>query len=179
MRSRVRLFHGGEGPIDVKVSASSSPRVLPSPRVIPAQAGINRGTSGWFISRCAAGIRGAGSGPDRPHAGRPARRRLAARRDARADRCGVEGGGGGVDRAGAWAGTFEFRHGPERFPLPPREAEILRLIGQEFSNKAVARRLGIAVHTVKFHIEAVFGKLDATSRAEAVAKGLMGGVIEL
>jgi DNA-binding CsgD family transcriptional regulator len=35
------------------------------------------------------------------------------------------------------------------------------------------------VHTVKFHIEAVFGKLDATSRAEAVAKGLMGGVIEL
>ena len=32
---------------------------------------------------------------------------------------------------------------------------------------------------MKFHIEAMFGKLDATSRAEAVAKGLVGGMIEL
>ena len=47
------------------------------------------------------------------------------------------------------------------------------------SNKAVARRLGISVHTVKFHLEALFAKLEATSRAEAVAKGLRGGVIEV
>jgi DNA-binding CsgD family transcriptional regulator len=47
------------------------------------------------------------------------------------------------------------------------------------SNKTVARALGISVHTVKFHLEALFAKLDATSRAEAVAKGLRGGVIEL
>ena len=45
--------------------------------------------------------------------------------------------------------------------------------------RAVARALGISVHTVKFHLEALFNKLDATSRAEAVAKGLRGGVIEL
>jgi DNA-binding NarL/FixJ family response regulator len=64
-------------------------------------------------------------------------------------------------------------------PLTPREAEILTLIGQGMSNKAVARELGISVHTVKFHLEALFTKLDATSRAEAVAKGLLGGVIEL
>jgi two-component system, NarL family, nitrate/nitrite response regulator NarL len=64
-------------------------------------------------------------------------------------------------------------------PLTPREAEILTLVGQGMSNKAVARQLGISVHTVKFHLEALFGKLDATSRAEAVAKGLRGGVIEL
>ena len=67
----------------------------------------------------------------------------------------------------------------EESPLTPREAEILTLIGQGFGNKAVARRLGISVHTVKFHIEAMFGKLDATSRAEAVAKGLVGGAVEL
>jgi two-component system, NarL family, nitrate/nitrite response regulator NarL len=47
------------------------------------------------------------------------------------------------------------------------------------SNKAVARKLSISVHTVKFHLEALFVKLEATSRAEAVAKGLRGGVIEL
>ena len=64
-------------------------------------------------------------------------------------------------------------------PLTPREAEILTLVGQGMSNKAVARALGISVHTVKFHLEALFAKLEATSRAEAVAKGLLGGVIEL
>jgi len=63
--------------------------------------------------------------------------------------------------------------------LTPREREILALVGEGLSNKSMARRLGISVHTVKFHLEALFNKLDATSRAEAVAKGLRGGVIEL
>lgn len=63
--------------------------------------------------------------------------------------------------------------------LTPREREILTLLGEGLSNKAMARRLGISVHTVKFHLEALFTKLDATSRAEAVVKGLRGGVIEL
>ena len=63
--------------------------------------------------------------------------------------------------------------------LTPREREILGLIGEGLSNKSMARRLGISVHTVKFHLEALFNKLDATSRAEAVIKGLRGGVIEL
>ena len=63
--------------------------------------------------------------------------------------------------------------------LTPRETEILTLVGQGMSNKAVARSLGISVHTVKFHMEALFAKLDATSRAEAVANGLRGGAIEL
>jgi two-component system nitrate/nitrite response regulator NarL len=63
--------------------------------------------------------------------------------------------------------------------LTPREREILTLLGEGLSNKAMARQLGISVHTVKFHLEALFSKLDATSRAEAVAKGLRGGVIEL
>ena len=63
--------------------------------------------------------------------------------------------------------------------LTPREREILGLIGQGLSNKAMARLLGISVHTIKFHMEALFTKLDATSRAEALTKGLRGGVIEL
>jgi two-component system, NarL family, nitrate/nitrite response regulator NarL len=67
----------------------------------------------------------------------------------------------------------------EESPLTPRETEILTLIGQGMSNKAVARHLGISVHTVKFHLEALFERLGASNRAEAVAKGLMGGVIEL
>jgi DNA-binding CsgD family transcriptional regulator len=72
-----------------------------------------------------------------------------------------------------------FTAAAEESPLTPRETEILTLIGQGMSNKAVARHLGISVHTVKFHLEALFERLGASNRAEAVAKGLLGGVIEL
>lgn len=63
--------------------------------------------------------------------------------------------------------------------LTPRELEILDCLSKGLSNKSVARHLGISQHTVKFHLEAVFAKLDATSRAQAVAKGLRTGLIEL
>jgi DNA-binding NarL/FixJ family response regulator len=72
-----------------------------------------------------------------------------------------------------------FGAAEEAPPLTPRETVILTLVGEGMSNKAVARRLGISVHTVKFHLEALFAKLDATSRAEAVAKGLRGGILEI
>ena len=64
-------------------------------------------------------------------------------------------------------------------PLTRRELEILALLGDGLSNKAIARQLGISAHTVKFHLEAVFDKLGVASRAEAVAKGLRGGIIDL
>ncbi|HKU17353.1 MAG TPA: response regulator transcription factor [Steroidobacteraceae bacterium] len=56
--------------------------------------------------------------------------------------------------------------------LTPRELEVLAGIGAGLSNKAIARELGISLHTVKFHIESLFRKLGARTRAEAVAKGL-------
>jgi two-component system nitrate/nitrite response regulator NarL len=63
--------------------------------------------------------------------------------------------------------------------LTPREIEILTAIGEGMSNKAAARALGISAHTVKFHLEAVFAKLGASNRAEAVAKGLRRRLIEV
>jgi two-component system, NarL family, nitrate/nitrite response regulator NarL len=63
--------------------------------------------------------------------------------------------------------------------LTPREVEILALVGEGASNKAVARQLGISAHTVKFHLEAVFRKLGVATRAEAVARGLRQRLIEL
>ena len=56
--------------------------------------------------------------------------------------------------------------------LTPREIEVLSAMGLGASNKLIARQLGISLHTVKFYVEAVFRKLEAHSRAEAVAKGL-------
>ncbi|HVC63212.1 MAG TPA: response regulator transcription factor [Acetobacteraceae bacterium] len=84
-----------------------------------------------------------------------------------------------VVRGPGSAPVVGFRAVEDAPALTPREVEVLALVGQGLTNKAVARRLGISVHTVKFHLEALFAKLEATSRAEAVAKGLRGGVIEV
>jgi DNA-binding CsgD family transcriptional regulator len=63
--------------------------------------------------------------------------------------------------------------------LTQREIEVLAALSDGLSNKAAARRLGISPHTVKFHVESVFRKLGATSRAEAVAKGLKRQIVEI
>jgi DNA-binding CsgD family transcriptional regulator len=63
--------------------------------------------------------------------------------------------------------------------LTPREVEVLALIAEGESNKAIARRLAISVHTVKFHIASLLDKLDAEGRAEAVAQGARLGAIRL
>jgi DNA-binding CsgD family transcriptional regulator len=79
------------------------------------------------------------------------------------------GGFGAGERASAAFGSGE---GASAALITPRELEILTSIAAGLSNKAIARRLEISQHTVKFHIESLFRKLDARTRAEAVAKGL-------
>jgi DNA-binding CsgD family transcriptional regulator len=64
-------------------------------------------------------------------------------------------------------------------PLTPRELEVLALLAEGLSNKAIARRLGISVHTAKFHVGALMDKLDAVGRTEAVAHAVRRGVIHL
>jgi len=64
-------------------------------------------------------------------------------------------------------------------PLTPRELEILIALSDGLSNKQIARRFDISQHTVKFHAESIFRKLGATTRAEAVAKGLRQGLVHL
>lgn len=54
--------------------------------------------------------------------------------------------------------------------LTPRELDVLSAIGEGLTNKLIARRLDISLHTVKFHIESLFRKLGVRTRAEAVAK---------
>ena len=56
--------------------------------------------------------------------------------------------------------------------LTPREVEIVDAMGQGLTNKMIARRLEISLHTVKFHVESLFRKLGVRTRAEAVAKAL-------
>ncbi|MFL5282549.1 MAG: response regulator transcription factor [Rhodopila sp.] len=80
-----------------------------------------------------------------------------------------------ISALGAWGWVEQLRRGSSASP-----ARLCRFaIDEGLSNKAMTRRLGISVHAIKFHVEALFAKLEATSRAEAVANGLRGDMIEL
>ena len=63
--------------------------------------------------------------------------------------------------------------------LTPREQEILTLLAEGLVNKEIAVRLGISEHTVKTHLAAIYEKLEAANRAEAVATGLRRGLVML
>ncbi len=62
-------------------------------------------------------------------------------------------------------------------PLTARELEVLELVSQGLSNKLIARKLDISEHTVKFHVSAIYTKLGAASRTEAVSRGARHGLI--
>lgn len=68
---------------------------------------------------------------------------------------------------------------PDDIALTQRELDVLALMAEGASNKMIARRLGISVHTVKFHVGSLLDKLDATGRTDAVAHAARRGVIEL
>jgi DNA-binding NarL/FixJ family response regulator len=67
--------------------------------------------------------------------------------------------------------------GTEDGGLTPREIEVLAALADGASNKAIARRFGISVHTVKFHVASILAKLAAESRTEAVAKAARMGLV--
>jgi LuxR family transcriptional regulator, maltose regulon positive regulatory protein len=62
-------------------------------------------------------------------------------------------------------------------PLSERELEVLRLVAKGLSNKQIAERLVLSLRTVKFHTGNIYGKLEAESRTEAVAKAQALGLL--
>src|SRR5258708_11811460 len=63
--------------------------------------------------------------------------------------------------------------------LTTREAEVLELLAEGLSNKAIAARLGISDQTVKFHVASIGGKLGAANRTDAVRLAARRGLIAL
>jgi DNA-binding NarL/FixJ family response regulator len=63
--------------------------------------------------------------------------------------------------------------------LSAREVEVLALMAQGLANKNIAGRLNISEHTVKFHVRSILSKLAASSRTEAVTRGLKDGLLIL
>jgi DNA-binding NarL/FixJ family response regulator len=81
---------------------------------------------------------------------------------------------------------WEFgRPSIEQGGLPPveeltaRETEVLQSVAAGLSNKEIARRLGVSEHTVKFHVDAILGKLGAHTRTEAATRAARLGLITL
>ena len=60
----------------------------------------------------------------------------------------------------------------ESTDLTLREVEVLRLLRFKLSNREIADRLGVSLHTVKNHVRGVLRKLGAHTRSEAVASAL-------
>ena len=69
---------------------------------------------------------------------------------------------------------------PDGMPeLTPRELEVLDVLAEGASNREIAERLGISVHTAKFHVGSILDKLDSVGRTDAVAYALRAGVLRL
>jgi DNA-binding NarL/FixJ family response regulator len=73
-----------------------------------------------------------------------------------------------LQRGEFWAGAH--------LGLTQRESEVLELIVQGNSNRAIAGRLVLGEETVKSHVRSIYRKLGVTDRAQAVAYALREGV---
>jgi DNA-binding NarL/FixJ family response regulator len=62
-------------------------------------------------------------------------------------------------------------------PLTPRETQVLEMLAEGLINKEIATRLGISDHTAKFHVNSILAKLNASTRTEAVTRGIRSGLI--
>jgi DNA-binding CsgD family transcriptional regulator len=59
---------------------------------------------------------------------------------------------------------------PAAIPLTEREREVLRSVSAGATNKEIARQLSVSEHTVRKHLENLYGKLGVHTRTAAVAR---------
>jgi LuxR family transcriptional regulator, maltose regulon positive regulatory protein len=74
-----------------------------------------------------------------------------------------------VDRAQRSLRTAPRRQGQIAAPLTVRELAVLRLLPTQLSTREIGRELSVSVNTVRSQIQAIYRKLQASTRAEAVA----------
>jgi DNA-binding NarL/FixJ family response regulator len=83
------------------------------------------------------------------------------------------------------AEALRFERVGERRPTPPgfdvltpRERQVLAAMSHGLGNREIGGVLGISAHTAKFHVAQIIAKLQAQSRAHAVAKALRAGFVD-
>ena len=85
----------------------------------------------------------------------------------------------GQPRLGAEVAAQLLRslHTPRRERVTPREREVLGLLAEGLSNRAIAARLNVAERTVRFHVGEILERLGAESRTQAVAFAKQRGLL--
>jgi DNA-binding NarL/FixJ family response regulator len=68
---------------------------------------------------------------------------------------------------------------PVAEPLTAREMDVIEMLAEGLSNKAIAHRLSISEHTAKFHVNSILAKLRAGTRTEAVMRGIRLGLVKI
>jgi DNA-binding NarL/FixJ family response regulator len=86
---------------------------------------------------------------------------------------------GHFDGARGESGDVDDEGVPLYDPLTTREIQVLELLAEGLSNKAIGARLGISDQTVKFHVASLAGKLGAVNRTDAVRRAVRRGLIAL
>lgn len=83
------------------------------------------------------------------------------------------------------ADALRYERVGERRTVPPgfdaltrRERQVLVEMSHGLGNREIGGALGISAHTAKFHVAQIIAKLDAQSRAHAVAKALRAGLVD-
>lgn len=62
--------------------------------------------------------------------------------------------------------------------LTEREIELLQLVAEGMSNRAIAQTLSVSENTVKYHLRNILQKLDAQNRTEAVTNAIQAGLLD-
>lgn len=90
---------------------------------------------------------------------------------------------------GIWVGAQLFRGRAAKTPadgnpkaqaalgISPREKDVLDLLAAGFSNKEIARELGVSPNTVKTHVARLLEKLEANRRTQAILKARELGLV--
>ena len=83
-----------------------------------------------------------------------------------------------VRRVGMGMTTFAPKADQPVPMLSEREREVLELIAGGSTNREIAQRLYLSPHTVKEHTSALYRRLNARNRAEAVQRAQRIGLLE-
>ena len=90
---------------------------------------------------------------------------------------------------GIWVGNRLTRRAPPQdtfekneraiayLGISDREYDVLKLLAEGHSNKAIAKRLFVSANTIKTHLAHLYQKLDASRRIQAVQKARSLGLI--
>jgi DNA-binding NarL/FixJ family response regulator len=63
--------------------------------------------------------------------------------------------------------------------LTERETELLRLVAEGLSNKAIAQKLSVSPNTVKYHMKNIIQHLGVQNRTEAVTAAIRAGLLDV